>query len=219
MHRSSESVAALASALAKAQAELVNPEKSLTATIWSGRPGEGERSFRYAPLLKRPRHRAQDAWAARDRDGTDHGDRQGDRRGQFVDHARSRLRRRQGPQTGPFFPLTNRLHCEIGYWARSLGWDRVRVRPNGHRELLLPRIGSAQEMRSCWRQRLKQGFPNSYHPKALRSRKSLRLKALTLVVTRLARSMNVGLIKQASIRACSRWRHRAAIATGPTFAL
>jgi hypothetical protein len=50
MHRSSESVAALASALAKAQAELVNPEKSLTATIRSGRPGAGERSFRYAPL-------------------------------------------------------------------------------------------------------------------------------------------------------------------------
>src|SRR5213080_5546 len=50
MHRSSGSVAALASALAKAQAELVNPEKSLTATIRSGRPGEGERSFRYAPL-------------------------------------------------------------------------------------------------------------------------------------------------------------------------
>jgi hypothetical protein len=43
-------VAALASALAKAQAELVNPEKSLTATIRSGRPGEGESSFRYAPL-------------------------------------------------------------------------------------------------------------------------------------------------------------------------
>ena len=50
MHRSSESVAALASALAKAQAELVNPEKSLTATIRTGRVGEGERSFRYAPL-------------------------------------------------------------------------------------------------------------------------------------------------------------------------
>jgi ERF superfamily len=50
MHRSSESVAALASALAKAQAELVNPEKSLTAIIRSGRPGEVERSFRYAPL-------------------------------------------------------------------------------------------------------------------------------------------------------------------------
>ena len=50
MPRSSESVAALASALAKAQAELVNPEKSLTAKIRPGRPGEGERSFRYAPL-------------------------------------------------------------------------------------------------------------------------------------------------------------------------
>jgi hypothetical protein len=50
MPRSSESVAALASALAKAQAELVNPAKSLTATIRSARPGEVERSFRYAPL-------------------------------------------------------------------------------------------------------------------------------------------------------------------------
>src|SRR5215831_15136442 len=50
MHRSSESVAALAAALAKAQAELVNPEKSETATIRTGRPGEAERSFRYASL-------------------------------------------------------------------------------------------------------------------------------------------------------------------------
>jgi hypothetical protein len=50
MPRSSESVAALASALAKAQAELVNPEKSLIGTIRAGRPGEGDRSFHYAPL-------------------------------------------------------------------------------------------------------------------------------------------------------------------------
>src|SRR5580692_4433487 len=52
MHRSSESVAALAAALARAQSELVNPEKSLTAIIRTGRPGEGERSFRYAPLSR-----------------------------------------------------------------------------------------------------------------------------------------------------------------------
>jgi hypothetical protein len=50
MPRSSESVAALAGALAKAQAKLVNPEKSLTATIRLDRRGETERSFRYAPL-------------------------------------------------------------------------------------------------------------------------------------------------------------------------
>src|SRR5947207_4931331 len=50
MPRSSETVAALASALAKAQAELINPEKSLTATIRTGQPGDSERSFRYAPL-------------------------------------------------------------------------------------------------------------------------------------------------------------------------
>jgi ERF superfamily len=50
VQRSSESVAALASALAKAQAELVNPEKLLTATIRTAALGEGERTFRYAPL-------------------------------------------------------------------------------------------------------------------------------------------------------------------------
>jgi ERF superfamily len=50
MHRSSESIAALAAALAKAQAELVNPEKSLVATIAADKPGEGARTFRYAPL-------------------------------------------------------------------------------------------------------------------------------------------------------------------------
>jgi hypothetical protein len=50
MQRSSESVGALASALAKAQAELVDPEKTLTATIRAAAPGEGQRTFRYAPL-------------------------------------------------------------------------------------------------------------------------------------------------------------------------
>ena len=49
MQRSSESIACLAAALAKAQAELTNPEKSLVATIRPS-PGEAERSFRYAPL-------------------------------------------------------------------------------------------------------------------------------------------------------------------------
>jgi hypothetical protein len=48
MPQSSETVAALATALAKAQA--ANPEKSLVATIRPARPGEAERSFRYAPL-------------------------------------------------------------------------------------------------------------------------------------------------------------------------
>ena len=50
MHRSSESFAALTAALARAQAKLVNPEKSLTATIRGGRSGETQRTFRYAPL-------------------------------------------------------------------------------------------------------------------------------------------------------------------------
>jgi ERF superfamily len=50
MHRSSESIGAIAAALAKAQAELTNPEKSLVATIRGRDPREGERTFRYAPL-------------------------------------------------------------------------------------------------------------------------------------------------------------------------
>jgi hypothetical protein len=50
MQRSSASIAALASALAKAQIQLTNPEKSLVGTIEPQR-GEGSaRQFRYAPL-------------------------------------------------------------------------------------------------------------------------------------------------------------------------
>ena len=50
MHRSSESIGTIAAALAKAQAELTNPEKSLIATIRSPFPRESDRTFRYAPL-------------------------------------------------------------------------------------------------------------------------------------------------------------------------
>src|ERR1700731_1603850 len=50
MHRSSETIGAIATALAKAQAELTNPEKSLTATIRSPFPREQDRTFKYAPL-------------------------------------------------------------------------------------------------------------------------------------------------------------------------
>ena len=50
MHRSSESIAALAAALAKAQMALTNPEKSLTGTLPGNRPVEPGRTFRYASL-------------------------------------------------------------------------------------------------------------------------------------------------------------------------
>src|ERR1700680_2161412 len=50
MQRSSESIGAIAGALAKAQSELTNPEKSLVATIRSPFPREGDRTFRYASL-------------------------------------------------------------------------------------------------------------------------------------------------------------------------
>ena len=50
MHRSSELIANLAVALAKAQVELTNPEKSLTATIRSDGPKGADQTFRYASL-------------------------------------------------------------------------------------------------------------------------------------------------------------------------
>jgi ERF superfamily len=50
MQRSSNKVGTLAAALAKAQAEIANPEKSLTATLESPFPREGQRTFRYASL-------------------------------------------------------------------------------------------------------------------------------------------------------------------------
>jgi hypothetical protein len=50
MQRSSETIGTIAAALAKAQAQLVNPEKSLIGTIRSDQASGAERSFRYAPL-------------------------------------------------------------------------------------------------------------------------------------------------------------------------
>ena len=50
MQRCSQTIGLIAGALAKAQIELANPEKSLTATIRSPFPREGDRSFRYASL-------------------------------------------------------------------------------------------------------------------------------------------------------------------------
>jgi hypothetical protein len=50
VQRCSERIGTIAAALAKAQAELVNPEKSLVGTIPADGSGGTERSFRYAPL-------------------------------------------------------------------------------------------------------------------------------------------------------------------------
>src|ERR1700731_988454 len=49
MHRSSESVAAIATALAKAQTELSNPEKAMVGTIYNNR-SDSPQTFRYASL-------------------------------------------------------------------------------------------------------------------------------------------------------------------------
>src|SRR5258705_1383500 len=49
MHRSSESVASIATALAKAQTELSNPEKAMVGTVYNNR-SDSLQSFRYASL-------------------------------------------------------------------------------------------------------------------------------------------------------------------------
>jgi hypothetical protein len=49
MHRSSENVAAIATALAKAQTELSNPEKAMIGSIYNAR-SDSQQSFRYASL-------------------------------------------------------------------------------------------------------------------------------------------------------------------------
>jgi hypothetical protein len=50
MQQSSSSIGTLAAALAKAQVELVNPEKSMVATMPADGKGAAEQIFRYAPL-------------------------------------------------------------------------------------------------------------------------------------------------------------------------
>src|SRR5262249_34564574 len=50
VHRSSETVGAIAAALAKAQLDIINPEKSLVGVIPPSGPRELGRAFRYAPL-------------------------------------------------------------------------------------------------------------------------------------------------------------------------
>src|ERR1043166_1844804 len=50
MQRCSDTIGAIAAALAKAQADITNPEKALTATIRSPFPREVDHTFRYASL-------------------------------------------------------------------------------------------------------------------------------------------------------------------------
>jgi hypothetical protein len=49
MHRCSENVAAIATALAKAQTELTNPEKAMIGSVYNARI-DRQQSFRYASL-------------------------------------------------------------------------------------------------------------------------------------------------------------------------
>ena len=93
MQRSSETIGAIAAALAKAQAELTNPEKALIATIRASNPREKDQTFRYAALSSGLDIVRKALGGARDRDGSDDGDRR--RGGTHPPHhdARSLFRR------------------------------------------------------------------------------------------------------------------------------
>ena len=101
-------IASLAAALAKAQAELVNPEKSLVATIRSDGARGGRTPVPLCPAVQRARHRAQDSGPARDRHGADHRHRP-DRRHRQSDH-------RAGARLGGMdrLGLAGLRHCRHG---------------------------------------------------------------------------------------------------------
>jgi hypothetical protein len=73
--------------------DLSNPEKSLVARIGPDWPGEGARTFRYAPAFERTRHRQEGAWAIAD------GDRAGDRDRSEGGHGE--FNHGAGPRLGP----------------------------------------------------------------------------------------------------------------------
>ena len=59
MHHSSELIGAIAGALSKAQSELTNPEKSLTATISSPFPTGSRPDLPLCVAVQRTRHHPQ----------------------------------------------------------------------------------------------------------------------------------------------------------------
>jgi len=75
MFRSSETIGIIASALARAQAEIVHPEKLLVATLRS----PSRQDLPLCRALQRPEHRSQIPRRERNRDRADDGDRSGRR--------------------------------------------------------------------------------------------------------------------------------------------
>ena len=71
MQRSSGSIGSLAAALAKAQGELTNPEKSLVGTIPANGPGGRRKDVSLCVAVERARHRTQGFGPARDRHHAD----------------------------------------------------------------------------------------------------------------------------------------------------
>ena len=81
MHRSSESIAAIATALAKAQIELSNPEKAMVGTVYNNRSDSSAKLPLRLPV-ERPGHRQKSPGRPPDRDRADHRHRSGQRHGQ-----------------------------------------------------------------------------------------------------------------------------------------
>ena len=71
MQRCSETIGAIAGALAKAQVEIANPEESLTATIESSVPTRGRPQLPLCLTREWAGFGPQKPWSARDRDRAD----------------------------------------------------------------------------------------------------------------------------------------------------
>ena len=71
MHRSSESVAAIATALAKAQTELSNPEKAMVGTVYNNR-SDSSAKLPLRLLVQRSGYRQEGPGRPSDRHRADH---------------------------------------------------------------------------------------------------------------------------------------------------
>ena len=78
MHRSSENVAAIATALAKAQTELSNPEKAMIGTVYNAR-SDSSTKLPVCVAIEWTRHHQKGPGRPADRDCADHRHRSGQR--------------------------------------------------------------------------------------------------------------------------------------------
>jgi hypothetical protein len=116
MQRSSESVAALASALAKAQAELV--QKSRHSHDQTCRTGRNAAHLSLCAAVERPRYRAQNPGSVGNRNHTEHGHRPDIGLTQFNKRCWRIPQANGSPRTGPEIASPHRMGAALTYARR-----------------------------------------------------------------------------------------------------